>query len=63
MWSISGADATHRSSFARVGLRLPIVAELGVGADLELSGRNSRYELSATSHRMSRVRIYLTGPW
>jgi hypothetical protein len=62
LWSISGAEATHRTHFARVGLRLPIAGEFGVGADLELSGRNSRYEVSGTSHRMSRVRIYLSGP-
>jgi hypothetical protein len=62
LWSSSGAEATHRIGFARVGLRMPIAGELGVGADLELSGRSSRYELSATRHRMSRVRIYVSGP-
>jgi hypothetical protein len=62
LWSLSGAEATHRTNFTRVGLRLPITGEFGVGADLELSGRNSRYELSATSHRMSRVKIHVSGP-
>jgi Domain of unknown function (DUF3943) len=61
LWSISGAVATHRTGFARAGLRLPLAGDFGVGADLELSSRDSRYERSATSRRLSRVKIYLSG--
>jgi hypothetical protein len=60
--AVPSATAIHRTSFMRVGLRVPVVGEFGVGADLGILGRNSRYELPATSLRMSRMRIYLIGP-
>lgn len=62
LWSISGAEATHRTSFTRAGIRLPIAGEFGVGGDLGILGRNSRSGLSAAGHRFSRLRIYLIGP-
>ncbi|HWB40755.1 MAG TPA: DUF3943 domain-containing protein [Gemmatimonadales bacterium] len=65
LWNLSGADATHRAGVTRAGLRLPVGGGVGIGADLTLWGRTSRYHQAATtrqaSHQLSRLRIYASG--
>lgn len=61
--SISGAVAVHRATFTRAEVQVPVAAGVGVGADLGIWGRDSRYDgLPPANHRVSRMRIYLVGP-
>jgi hypothetical protein len=61
--SISGADAVHRASFTRAEVHVPVAVGIGVGADLGIWGRDSRYDrMPAANQRVTRVRIYLVGP-
>jgi hypothetical protein len=61
--SISGADAVHRATFTRAEVQIPVAVGIGVGADLGIWGRDSRYDrLPPANQRVTRVRIYLVGP-
>jgi hypothetical protein len=59
--SIHGSGANHLATFIRAGASLPLIRPLGVGADVALTTRHSRFpDLPAVTRRVPQVRAYVT---
>jgi hypothetical protein len=59
--SVHGSDANHLMSFIRAGAALPIVGTLGVGGEVTLTNRHSRYrDFPAVSKRVPEVRAFVS---
>ena len=59
--SIHGSDADHVASFVRLGGAIPLLGALGLGGDLAVATRHSRYAaFPAVSQRVPQMRAYLT---
>jgi hypothetical protein len=59
--SIHGSDANHLMSLVRVGAALPVAGAFGVGGDLALTTRHSRYrDHASVTRRAPELRAYLS---
>ena len=59
--SIHGSEADHLTSFIRIGAEIPVGGSLGVGGDLALTTRHSRYrEFASVTRRVPQFRAFLT---
>jgi hypothetical protein len=61
MYSVHGSAASHLMSFLRAGAALPIVGTLGVGGEVTLTNRLSRYrDFPAVRMRVPEVRAFVS---
>jgi Domain of unknown function (DUF3943) len=59
--SIHGSGGDHLATFLRAGATVPFVGPVGVGADVSVTTRHSRFpDLPTVNRRVPRVRAYLT---
>ena len=59
--SIHGSGGNHLATFLRAGATVPFVGPVGVGADVSVTTRHSRFpDLPTVNRRVPRVRAYLT---
>jgi hypothetical protein len=59
--SLHGSDANHLASFIRLGAAIPVAGGLGVGGDLAITTRHSRYrEFAPVTKRTSQIRAFLS---
>jgi hypothetical protein len=58
--SLHGSDGVHFTRFVRLGGSVPVTAGLGVGGDVALLSRTSKYPAEIpVNQQISRVRGYL----
>jgi hypothetical protein len=59
--SLHGSRGDHLATFIRAGASLPLIGPLGVGGDVALTTRHSRFpDFPAVTRRVPQVRAYVT---
>jgi Domain of unknown function (DUF3943) len=59
--SIHGSGANHLATFVRLGAAVPVIGPVGLGGDLSMTTRHSRYpDFPPVNQRVRHLRAYLT---